>query len=286
MSYNYTWAALNRPGDFPALQESSKPDFDAGINDFSLATAWWMCGFSHLAYHRPDELHAALQPMGMELAASFDIRGMQGYAAKGHVGGLPVGLLALRGTNPFEWNDWRTNLNALTMPAAGGGRVHRGFMQATQRIWGTVGHHLEQWASEGIPLYYAGHSLGGAMAALADNLLPADAIYTFGMPRVGNAEYCDSQQARPIYRVVDCADVVPHVPPEWLFSYRNPHDLRFLDHEGNYLQAPSAAEVQQRIEAAESAYRRLPSSGRIFTRHLADHAILNYTEGLTRALGL
>lgn len=65
-----------------------------------------------------------------------------------------------------------------------------------------------------------GHSLGGALAILATADLqkifgPIDFTYTFGQPRVGNQAFADWFQASHpnVYRLVDYADVVPHVPP-------------------------------------------------------------------------
>jgi len=157
-------------------------------------------------------------------------------------------------------------------------------MKASQRIWSEVRSHVEALRAEGLPIYYAGHSLGGAIAALTDTLQPASAVYTFGMPRVGDAEFCHLHATRPIYRVVDCTDAVPAVPPRWLFSYRHLIDFRLLSHTGEYLDNPSAGETKAVAERAEQAYRALPAKGRIFSRSLADHTILNYSEGLLQAI--
>lgn len=65
-----------------------------------------------------------------------------------------------------------------------------------------------------------GHSLGGAMAILcaADlkNLFGnVDSTYTFGQPRVGNPAFASwFQSTHPnTFRLVDYADIVPHLPP-------------------------------------------------------------------------
>jgi len=70
-------------------------------------------------------------------------------------------------------------------------------------------------------LWVTGHSLGGALAALAAfvlteraNLTSMPLVYTFGQPRVGNAAFADlaAQQLRGMFRLVNAADVVAHIP--------------------------------------------------------------------------
>lgn len=72
----------------------------------------------------------------------------------------------------------------------------------------------------GSKLYVTGHSLGGALAIFATADLhnvfgTVDLTYTFGQPRVGNQAFADWFEARftNVYRLVDYADIVPHVPP-------------------------------------------------------------------------
>ena len=70
-------------------------------------------------------------------------------------------------------------------------------------------------------IYVTGHGLGGAFAIIAaldikDFLQQGvDYVYTFGQPRVGNdalATYY-SQNLPNTYRVINNADLVPHLPP-------------------------------------------------------------------------
>eukprot|EP00344_Euplotes_crassus_P011272 CAMPEP_0196997070 /NCGR_PEP_ID=MMETSP1380-20130617/2787_1 /TAXON_ID=5936 /ORGANISM="Euplotes crassus, Strain CT5" /LENGTH=315 /DNA_ID=CAMNT_0042413205 /DNA_START=37 /DNA_END=984 /DNA_ORIENTATION=+ len=70
---------------------------------------------------------------------------------------------------------------------------------------------------------FTGHSLGGAltMHAAADAILSGlftnnnVYIYTFGQPRVGNAEFIDEfiPKVKESYRVIHDNDIVPHLPP-------------------------------------------------------------------------
>ncbi|XP_031472882.1 lipase [Nymphaea colorata] len=68
-------------------------------------------------------------------------------------------------------------------------------------------------------IYITGHGLGGAFAILAATDIKslyqsADAVYTFGQPRVGNEQFA-SYYAKTLpetYRVINFADIVPHLP--------------------------------------------------------------------------
>jgi hypothetical protein len=79
-------------------------------------------------------------------------------------------------------------------------------------------------------LYITGHSLGGALAQIASAVLERDnlaACYTFGSPRVGTERF-DREVKCPHYRLVNDWDIVPGVPPPWLWGYHHTGDPRLL----------------------------------------------------------
>ncbi|GAA5940498.1 uncharacterized protein JCM15063_002352 [Sporobolomyces koalae] len=81
----------------------------------------------------------------------------------------------------------------------------------------------------GYTLTITGHSLGGAVAAIAGVDLPADFLITFGEFRVGNpatARYIDQKYGSNTYRVVHALDSVPAVVPRSLTSQH--HGRAFL----------------------------------------------------------
>lgn len=72
----------------------------------------------------------------------------------------------------------------------------------------------------GYRLLVTGHSLGGAIAALASTILADEnpsrivSLYTFGEPRVGDYGYAQTHDrlVSDSWRVVHLVDIVPHLP--------------------------------------------------------------------------
>jgi lipase (class 3) len=143
-------------------------------------------------------------------------------------------LLVFRGTKLPQ--DWMTDLACTPVrfdwvfPAAPAiGEIHAGF-----------GHCLSDGLSDIIsalsprdytkPLLITGHSLGGALAALAgayfsvlgSSLPSVSAIYTFGQPRIGLHDFCNTYSrilANKLVRFVNKQDLVPRVPfRNWDYS--------------------------------------------------------------------
>jgi hypothetical protein len=172
------------------------------------------------------------EQLGME-ATLFSVGNTQAYVAQNdqHI------VVAFRGTeSPTTIDglkDWfLTNaVNFLIVPegrlgtdfaAAGvGARFHQGFITALGDIWGPVFEAVQaQRKREDRPLWLTGHSLGGALAVLGGWLfyrkfVPVHQIYTFGGPMVGNEQAAKAiNEAYPnkIFRYIDFADPVPHLP--------------------------------------------------------------------------
>jgi triacylglycerol lipase len=77
------------------------------------------------------------------------------------------------------------------------------------------------------PLFYTGHSMGAALAAIAAFRHPPQAVYTFASPRIGNDALVTSLAQVPIYRVVDDQDAVTLLPPK-LLGFRHVGALQLL----------------------------------------------------------
>jgi len=180
-------------------------------------------------------------------------------------------IVVCRGTEPNQWNDIRADANAWTV-ASDVGRVHSGFNTEVNDLW----PRLEQLLKENQrPIWFAGHSLGGAMAAVCAvrcNLSPSpsepQAIFSFGAPRVGDRRYASFLKIKH-YRWVNNNDIVPRVPPRWL-GYHHMGQEIYLNRHGKISYLRSWQRVQDR-------FRGLLASLRVWKiDYFSDHSMVEY----------
>ena len=182
-------------------------------------------------------------------------------------------VIAFRGSMTAQ--DWLTDFECARTKTGGGEEIHHGFLDAII----SLGQDLiarAAWSQP--PLFVTGHSLGGALALLAAQLLerggqPVAAVYTFGGPRVGNGAFAAGYDARlgdRTYRVVNEEDIVPRVPG-WLMGYRHVGQEIFLPSIGGMKTNPSVwGKMVSDVVGTYLDWKR----GRI--AQLADHAIARY----------
>ena len=160
-----------------------------------------------------------LRKANFDFIESFAVDGTEALLAKLNLGdessagaereGMLV--LAFRGTQP-SIKDVFTDIKADLVSAPKGGRIHRGFHEAYQKVADQIEKTLNEYKK--LPLYITGHSLGGALALVATRYLGSDstgATYTYGCPRVADDDFFLSIKT-PVYRVVNAADAVARVP--------------------------------------------------------------------------
>ncbi|VDO31915.1 unnamed protein product [Haemonchus placei] len=102
------------------------------------------------------------------------------------------------------------------------GGVNEYFLNGHLVLWPSVEEVLKDPKYAGYKTVFTGHSLGGALAALAaartakQGFRTGDQItmYTYGEPRVGDAQFATNFDAmiKDSYRVVFRRDIVPHLP--------------------------------------------------------------------------
>ena len=154
-----------------------------------------------------------------------------------------------RGSNDLR--DWYDNLDCGHVSWSVG-TVHEGFKKVFDPLWAEIAPRLDALDS---PLFYAGHSLGGAVATLAASTRPPRATYTYGSPLVGDTTFATSCAGTPMFRIVNDRDEVPTVPPA---------DLGFCH-------------VGELHEIGKDAPHE-------FFEQLADHAPINYVRLLAARL--
>ncbi|CAI5452157.1 unnamed protein product [Caenorhabditis angaria] len=114
---------------------------------------------------------------------------------------------------------------ATTQPSSdfyGLGLVNRYFKTGHDKTWDYVQGVLNNTQYANYDVYVTGHSLGGALAALAAPRIVSSGlrqrnqvkVTTFGEPRVGNLVFSKNyDQLLPYsFRVVHSTDIVPHLP--------------------------------------------------------------------------
>ena len=219
-----------------------EPDY--AVDGYSATDALFFALASRLAYAERDDAadDEAIEEQArawrfdgaevFEVARGWDVD-TQGYVAYGP----ERVLIAFRGTE--SGRDWRTNLQAVTDPGPWyDTRVHEGFQDAFAAVALQVGEIIGRVVRQGQPIWITGHSLGGALAVLlAATLLeagrPVAGLYTFAAPRVGDgafeAELNDQMRNAAHWRVANAGDLVPHLPPEPMFSHAGKRVLLLED---------------------------------------------------------
>jgi len=170
-------------------------------------------------------------------------------------------VIAFRGTEPFNADDWETDVDFSWYEFSQIGKVHLGFLEALglanrSQNPQIFDNHKEDPEK---PLAYyvlrkklkellqvhrnakfivTGHSLGGALAVLFPAILfihkeealleKMVGVYTFGQPRVGDEAFAkfmnkNINEAVPTYfRIVYCNDLVPRLPfDDPIFEYKH-----------------------------------------------------------------
>ena len=168
-----------------------------------------------------------LKNSSFKLLATIDVAETQGFVCLRDVPNEPRYLIvAFRGTEK-KLSDWLTDARATPFPI-GKKKVHTGFHEAfnvnvdadgktVKDIVQAILEEPDAKDTDGnpLPVFFTGHSLGGALALVAACTFRAEsdaACYTYGAPRIGNYEYFQGLKT-PVYRVVNSSDIVPRVPP-------------------------------------------------------------------------
>lgn len=264
---------------FDQLTLADAPLQDTG--QYDQKNAWWLAELSRVIYREsvvendkvlPDRV-TVLQNAGHQ-EVKF-ARGRSSEAAIIKVGDFHV--LAFRGTE--ELADWLRNVDVRPDQWDGPGRAHKGFVGALNEVWPELLPALQAISG---PIFYTGHSLGGALAILAAVRFPPRAVYTFGGPRCGDDDFAKQHPLREhIHRVVNNRDVVPRVPP----GYEHTGTLHYITSKGTMLTNPSRNEVGEDHEVDDQSHELL--KGDFLPESFADHAPVNYVAWMQRlALGV
>jgi len=194
-----------------------------------------------------------------------------------------LAVLVFRGTDGDDPTDLADDAEFLQCnwplgaQSSSAGLVDTGFSGAIAPLLRTLSPALDKLRGR---VLFTGHSLGAAMATLLASIRRPDFLYTFGSPRVGDAQFVSTLNGLSNRRFVDCCDIVARIPPESLGQIKYEHCgvPFYIDRGGRITENPADREVEEdRIAAAseylvEYAWRK----GNLAVRELADHAPINY----------
>jgi hypothetical protein len=190
-----------------------------------------------------------------------------------------LAVVAFRGTDKDDLSDILDDVKILLDKWERGGKVHRGFTRGL----GEVRAGLEQARkSVACRILFTGHSLGAALATLLASAWKRDArmkdtLYTFGSPRVGDADFVATLAGVKGSRYIDCCDAVPRLPPEFL-GYRHFGPSFYIRRNRRVTLNPRERIIFWDRAAAKVEYsiKYQWRSENVGLRDLADHAPINY----------
>ena len=241
---------------------------DRPISEFSwVKKSLFFAELSQLSYAQPEVVTNIFKEAGLDQCVFIENEGAEAYV----LGNQFDCLIVCRGTEPHQWNDIKADANALTV-AVDVGRVHSGFHTEVNQLWPLL---EQQILANKRPLWFSGHSMGGAMAAVcavrckqSPILSDPYAIFSYGAPRVGNRPYTAVLKVKH-YRWVNNNDIVPRIPPRWL-GYRHMGHEIYINRLGKISYLRSWLRVRDRILGLLTSLRQ----GKI--DYFSDHSMNEY----------
>ncbi|HHC6556644.1 TPA: lipase family protein [Vibrio parahaemolyticus] len=184
--------------------------------------------YPNKSHYGISDFKSSLKSAGFSYCKTFNREGIQGFVCEYSTIKPEFIAVVFRGTEK-NIEDWLTNVNARPVPievknnstinSEKTSKVHGGFYNGYLRVKTDIEDILaERIKGKDIPVFFTGHSQGGALATIAARELSQDhryensACYTFGCPRVADYRYFEFMKT-PVYRVVNSSDIVPTMPP-------------------------------------------------------------------------
>lgn len=231
---------------------------------------------SNLSYLSRCEAGLLANRIGFPEIRYYDNDGAQAYI----FANCEDAVVTCRGTQPTDWNDIKADLDLKKAVAETVGWVHRGFKREVDDLWPRLEQAL---VNNRRTLWFTGHSLGAAMAAICAGRCRLShiksnprALFTYGSPRIGCQRYVNYVQMEA-YRWVNNNDIVARVPPAWL-GYRHKGQEVYLNAYGQIRRLTSWQRVKDRWRGFIKGIRE-----RRFDP-FDDHSIVEYVNHIRAAV--
>lgn len=222
---------------------------------------------SRLAYGAVESVEKVAYAAGLDRCELVERDGAEAYVFANKYDCI----IACRGTEPRQWSDIRADANAWTI-ASEIGRVHSGFYSEVNDLWPRLEVQIRDNQK---PVWFTGHSLGGAMAVVSAVRcklapIPSDpkAIFSYGAPRVGDRKYAGFLKIKH-YRWVNNNDIVPRIPPRWL-GYHHMGQEIYLNRNGKISYLRSWFRVRDRLKGFLASLRAWKID------YFSDHSMVEY----------
>ncbi len=304
MKFDNSWEALTKPGsDDHYFQFEKQPEFILSSGKFEISNACLLAELCRLIY-RIDQvmycnhqkisfLDALLDAADIQWLDCFKNEKTASYAWLLKKTAYDVEkntqrdclILIFRGTNGID--NWKLNANAVQKKHAKTGNVHSGFYDAYLSIEEQLKRNEDL---KKLPVILAGHSLGAALSILTisslSNSLNVEACYTFGSPKIGDLEFCNSVPNKKIYRVINRNDIVTMLPFDFLnntykhcgeshYFTADKHHIDQSEKEILNMQQNDLPDIKQ-VKNINSFLKIIKSFERDIPSYLSDHAPVNY----------
>jgi triacylglycerol lipase len=242
-----TWDSIRPPyRDYHYFQERETYPFRPRAEGFDMVNAWWVIEASTLAYGKAAFVREKFQHAGLPEIKFFSGNSTQCYVANNDEFLILVFRGSeIRGNFKNITEDWATNAQFVLVDSGQGGMVHQGFKTALDEVWEKKGllDYLKTKDNSRRTFWFAGHSLGAALATLAAlRYGQVRGLYTYGSPRVGDGDFKQAFSI-PTYRFVNHDDVVTRVPLPPL--YRHVGDMKYIDGEGFLRNHPEGGKIEE-----------------------------------------
>ena len=212
--------------------------------------AYWMARLARAVYiskddNSPDD-EAILEDLRAEDPKFQRIEGVSKSSAQAaFVEHEDYLCMTFRGTDTTmnDWEaarDWIDNLKAFPKQTSFG-RFHMGFYQSFEDVWNSLKNAYDLASKKkSRPLFFTGHSLGGAMASIAaakrvGEDLPFTSTYTFGQPRAmtrKTAQAVNAECLNRFFRFQNNNDIVTRLPAR-LMGYSHIGTFIYIKEEGD-----------------------------------------------------
>ncbi len=246
------------------FKHSKAYDFRPEAKELNKANLAWLADAAMLAYCDTQFVKDELAKVKFNNDfAPVNNEGTQGFIA-GHEEAI---FVIFRGTQIQEPEDLLADVKFLPAPERHG-KVHRGFKEALDVVWGDVSERLHVMTKSGDrSVWFTGHSLGAAIAIIAAGRWKADhvdqdvSLYTFGAPGVGDRDYVNGYPKMTVVRVIDNEDQVAKVSIKDRLEHPKGVEVRYVRPpwviEKRHEQLPDLLADHAPIYYAESSWKKV-----------------------------